>query len=66
MKQSINGRASVVAGLRAFAFSSVQATVSAQEAAKPGNELTPFGAGKAANKDDSIPAGRPFKLEGKA
>ncbi|WP_296660134.1 hypothetical protein [Paraburkholderia sp.] len=66
MKQSINGRAGVAAGLRAFAFSSIQTPVSVQEAEKPGNELLPSGAGKAANKDDPVPACRPFRLEGKA
>lgn len=65
MKQGIKGRASLVAGLPALAFSSIQTTVSAQEAAKLGNEPTPFGAEKAACKDGSIPACRPFKLEGR-
>nr|WP_267135623.1 DUF1329 domain-containing protein [Pseudoalteromonas sp. L21] len=39
-----------------FASSSVLAKITADEAARLGNDLTPIGAEKAANKDGSIPA----------
>ncbi|SCK14884.1 Protein of unknown function [Variovorax sp. HW608] len=45
-----------IAALVGLAALSAQAGVSAEEAAKLKSELTPFGAERAGNKDDSIPA----------
>jgi len=62
MKQLMHGRGTTIAGsivvLIAVAFTAgnAKAAASAQEAARLGVDLTPFGAEKSANKDGTIPA----------
>lgn len=58
MKHRKKHFAPILAGLLAFGLGAgdLRASVTAQEAAKLGGELTPFGAEKGASKDGSIPA----------
>ncbi|MGH8454653.1 MAG: DUF1329 domain-containing protein [Nevskiales bacterium] len=63
MTQSIISLVSALAF--AMVVTSASAKVSPEEAARLGNELTPIGAEKGANKDGSVPAWDPYTQSGK-